>query len=443
MPSHRMPLWNVLVFPGGTEIGLEACRALRDCKEVNLFSAGLDVSSHAPYVFSRHYPLPRVYEPNWIDELNRLIANLSIDFIIPAHDDVTVALASEQGRIRATVVTSPLETCLIARSKTKTYRALGDVVPCPAVYHQHEITRFPIFCKPDRGQGSHAARLISSPAELVLVRGDEILLEPLPGEEFTVDCFSDREQGLLFVGGRKRIRVRNGISVASISVERSEFREFAHAIASRLTFHGAWFFQVKESCDGTLKLLEVAPRIAGAMAFHRVQGVNFPLLSLYEQARFPVSILANKGCGLQMDRALVNRYRHNLRFRVAYIDLDDTLLVRDAVSLTVVAFLYQCVNSGVKTVLVTKHLGREDLEALLSRHRLRQIFDEIVHLRPDEQKSQAITETDAIFIDDSFSERCAVHQATGLPTFDLSMLEMLIDYTGPAFRFAGSAASPR
>ena len=50
-----MRMYDVLVFPGGTEIGLEIQRALCQCKDIRLYSAGLDVSNHAPYVFARHF----------------------------------------------------------------------------------------------------------------------------------------------------------------------------------------------------------------------------------------------------------------------------------------------------------------------------------------------------------------------------------------------------
>ena len=89
--------------------------------------------------------------------------------------------------------------------------------------------------------------------------------------------------------------------MATASAERAEFEKYAQAISSALEFHGAWFFQVKEGAEGALKLLEVAPRIAGAMAFHRVQGVNFPLLSLYESAGDSIDLLLNEGLAIEMD----------------------------------------------------------------------------------------------------------------------------------------------
>src|SRR5205807_5316693 len=137
------------------------------------------------------------------------------------------------------------------------------------------------------------ARLARDAEELrcALADGADLVLEHLPGPEYTIDCFSDRDAGLLFCGGRRRVRVRNGISVNSVLVDDPRFHALALQIASRLKLWGAWFFQVREATDGELRLLEVGPRIAGTMALHRVLGVNFPLLSIYEADRVPLTIL--------------------------------------------------------------------------------------------------------------------------------------------------------
>jgi carbamoyl-phosphate synthase large subunit len=68
-----------------------------------------------------------------------------------------------------------------------------------------------------------------------------------------------------------------------------------------------------------------------------------------------------------------------------------------------------------------------ELTAILRHYRLQSIFDEINHVLPDAQKVDYIREKDAIFIDDSYHERKLVQQKTGIPTFDCSMLEVLID----------------
>jgi len=51
-----------------------------------------------------------------------------------------------------------------------------------------------------------------------------------------------------------------------------------------------------------------------------------------------------------------------------------------------------------------------------------------VHLQRDKCKAECIRERDAIFVDDSFRERTAVSEKLGIPSFDCSMIEMLLDY---------------
>ena len=431
-PSAAHPysgrVYNVLVFPGGTEIGLEIGASLRDCKNVRLFSAAIDVSNHASFYFSRHFTLPGIHEPGWVDRLNELIERHAIDYIFPAYDDIISALSENAARLKCKVVTSPAETCRITRSKSLTYQHFAGVVPVPRMYAScDEVDRYPVFVKPDRGQGSRDTFTVANEERLRMIMKQypqSLILECLPGAEYTIDCFSDRDAGLLYCSGRVRTRTRSGISMSSRVVRDEAFAQFANGISSRLQFHGAWFFQLKKDGAGSFKLLEAAPRIAGTMALNRVLGVNFPLLSLYEQERIPVTILTNP-VEVEIDRALVNRYRHSLQFNTAYVDLDDTLIVNGQVNWRLAGFLYQCINRGIKIVLVTRHA--HDVAQTLRQFRLSELFDKVIHVVPPACKSDYIQEKDAILIDDSFSERRAAVDRHGIPTFDCSMLEMLLD----------------
>jgi hypothetical protein len=417
-----------LVFPGGSEIGLEIHRALGGCKEITLFSAAMDIPNHAPYVFRRHFILPNIHEPDWVEKLNMLVQQLQIDFIYPAHDDVILALAENAERIRARLIQPPLETCRITRSKSTTYRHFEGVLPVPTIYERLCTDYpYPVFIKPDRGQGSERTVLASNSRELeVAIAKDEtaLILEYLPGEEVTVDCFSSREQGVLFCGGRRRVRTKSGISMATSPVDDPIFALYASAIFSHLEIYGAWFYQLKRDPEGKYKLLEIGPRIAGSMALHRVMGVNFPLLSIYEHDRVRVSIAINEG-RVEMERALTNRYRHNYKFTSVYIDLDDTLILGGKVNLNVIRFIFQCVNQGVPLRLLTRHVG--EIGTTLARHRLSGLFDQVLTVGTQEDKAEYILEPDAILLDDSFSERCSVARKCNIRTFDSSMIEVLLD----------------
>jgi carbamoyl-phosphate synthase large subunit len=417
---------NVLVFPGGTEIGLEIHAALKHCKDINLIGAGSDNLNHGAFVFENYHILPTIYEDNWLPELVDFCKLYLIDYIFPAYDDVIVALANFRDKIPAAILLPSTETCLITRSKRLTYEKLKNVINVPFVFNENPEDKFyPVILKPDKGQGSQNVRLIKSLEDLFFAKKevkDCIVCEYLPGAEYTIDCFSDREKGLLFYGARERRRTKSGISINTIPVRLDGIYEIAYAINNELKMYGAWFFQVKYSSLNELVLLEVAPRIAGSMSLHRVLGINFALLSIFEYERKNIEILVNSNL-VELDRPLENRYHHNISFSHVYVDLDDTLILKNKINLDIIKFIFKSKNSGCKVILLTRH--KNNLNQTLKHFSLLSVFDDIFHITDGSNKSDYIAHKNSIFIDDSFSERIDVHKKIGIPTFDSSMIELL------------------
>lgn len=416
---------NVLIFPGGSEIGLEIHKSLAYVRGVNLFSAGTDIPNHAPYVYKNHFIVPSIHENGWVDALNKIIIDNKIDYVFPAYDDIIIALLNND--IKARVVASPKETCEIARSKKRTYSLLNGIVRTPNVYFNKDVT-YPIFAKPDKGQGSENATIINTPEEAATYElqhpNDWLFMENLPGKEYTIDCFTDRERGLLYCAPRLRRRIRNGITVNSVPVSDDIFYVDAKKINSTLKLYGAWFFQMKENKDGVLTLLEIGTRIGGTMATDRANGVNLPLLSIYEQARLPYEVVPRVNY-VEIDRSLTNRYKSNLSYKHVYVDYDDTVIVHGKVNDLLIRYLYQCMNRGIDFTLITKHVG--DLIPELITNRLEGLFRQIIQIPPKDNKWVYMDRKDSIFIDDSFKERQEVEDNVHIPTFDCSQLELLID----------------
>lgn len=421
---------NVLVFPAGTEIAFEIHHALRYSKFVKLFGA-TSVPCHADFVFENCVGgLPYVDEPGLIEGLNEVIDRFHIDYIYPAHDSALLILTQEQARLHAAVVGSPLKTVEICRSKNLTYSFLAGAEYLPRSYADAgAVDEYPVFIKPSVGQGSVGARRIDDRAALDEALSDGVeyaICEYLPGQEFTVDCFTDRHGVLRYIGPRSRDRIRTGISVRSHFLdEEQRINEIAADLNRRFSFNGAWFFQLKENAQGQYRLMEAAPRIAGTMGLTRNRGINMPLLTLYNMWGYDVDII-NNGNELLLDRAFISRFNSGLSYENVYVDYDDTLVLRDRVNARLMAFLYQARGRGKKLFLITKHVGDldEDLERFCISPRL---FDEIISLEPGGSKTPHIKEN-SIFIDDSFAERRRVHEACGVPVFDLDMVESLIDW---------------
>ncbi|MEM4234828.1 MAG: ATP-grasp domain-containing protein [Nitrososphaerota archaeon] len=419
---------NVLVFPCGTEIALEIHRALSRAKDINLFGATSVSNNHGKFLFKNYIEgIPDVEEPNFILEINKIVREHNIHYIFPAHDSVVLRLSLEAERVECKVICSPKRTCEVCRSKKKTYDYFRGIIPIPRIYqNQEEILEYPVFLKPDIGQGSKGvayAQLRKDVEYHISKDPSLIVMEYLPGREFTIDCLTDQNGKLIFYGGRERRRILNGISVNTVRVEDERFRLIAEKINEHLVFRGAWFFQVKERKDGELVLMEIAPRIAGTMATYRVLGVNFPLLSLLIHQGVPVEVLKNDYV-VEVDRALFNRYSIPIEYEEVYIDFDDTLIKNGKVNTELIAFAFQCINSGVKVKLVTRHKG--NILETLRAYRLDGIFDQVYHISDGKSKSEIIQSNKSILIDDSFSERAEVKRNKGIPVFDVDAVESLI-----------------
>ena len=364
--------------------------------------------------------------------LNSLIERWKIDLVYPSNSTVIDAILKNRHGIAADVVLPQTSVVALTRSKRSTLERLEDVVPVPKTYVPN-AKDYPVFVKPDYGYGAQDSVLVSSANELEAFLLEKetnkyLIQEFLPGKEYTVDCFSSRKGELLFCEARERARIRMGTSMRSVAAPKAVqdiARDYGCRIMDKIRIRGAWFFQIKEASCGTLKLLEVDIRIAGTMVFNRVMGINFPLLTIYDHLGCDVKIGRNDFQRV-LERGLVNRFRVNVPYDTVYVDLDDTLIVRDQVNTQLIQFLFQCLNKGKRITLVSKSLEKDKVGYLRS-FRLSQLFDEVIWLSEKESKADYINTKSAIFIDDSFSQRMEVAEVCGIPTFDCSMLEILID----------------
>jgi hypothetical protein len=380
--------------------------------------------------------------------LNNIVADKKIDCIFPAYDDAQVWLKAREALLGgARVATSPAATTEACRSKSRTYELLAGKLRCPATYASAELvpaSAFPVFIKPECGEGSKGCHKVASSAELAtLLTPEHIICEYLPGDEYTVDCFTDAGGALQFAGARRRTLTRAGISIITESVEDASggFRAMATAINEAMALIGAWFFQVKHAAGGELCLMEIAPRIPGAMALSRSLGVNFPLLTLYAHLGRPTTVLPPALRNVACCKIYANHYSFDAATSISalFVDLDDTLLMHEGHALfsgsgtrgatanpKVVALLYEACIVGLPTHLITRHRG--DVSATLNAAHVNfGLFASVIHITDAHApKSASIPARPAALLDDSFRERRDA-SAAGILTFDVDALDLLRD----------------
>ena len=419
---------NILVFPCGSEIGLDIFDGVQYSTYFHLIGAS-SVDDHGKFVFQDYIGgIPFVTDPSFGDVLKDIVKKKHIDAVFPATDMAVTCLKRLEKVIGCPVITSPLETTEICLSKQKTYDTFRKVLRTPVVFDTNPES-FPVFVKPTIGHSSIGTKKVYSQTELnntLAERPDLMVLEYLPGQEYTVDCFTDKEGKLLFCGARERNRIKDGISVNTTFVsDQFPFRNMAETINSTISLRGAWFFQVKRTATGELCLLEIAARFGGSSILCKAIGVNLPLMTLFDAFGYTVKI-QQADYYVELDRALNNRFRCDIDYNTIYVDYDDCLILdKKTVNIRLVEFLFKSLNEGKKLVLLTKHNG--NLEEELEKFRLAGLFDRIIHIPDDEEKYLYIENDDkAIFIDDSFAERQRVIENRHIPVFSPEMIDVLM-----------------
>lgn len=422
---------NVLIFPAVDANAVELHDSLSHNLNVRVYGAS-SIERHGAYVFKNYRAgLPMITDPDFLEKFNALLLEWEIDFVFTTHDSVLLFLAENQNSISAKIINGDVETARICRSKSLTYQLFRNESFCPTIFSNFET--YPCFIKPSESQGGKGAKLIHSEADIPSEFSPDsyVIMEYLPGEEYTVDCLTDRTGSLIAVLPRERARTLAGISVAGKAMQATQdIQNIAECLNKNITFRGLWFFQIKKDRHGKFKLLEVAARCAGTMCLSRARGINLPLLSVYIAQGLDVGVFENP-YSVRMDRSLISRYKIDYEYNSVYIDYDDTLIEGESVCLPAIRFLYQCKNVKKKIVLLTRHelYHTDSIEESLKKHSIdRGLFSEIVRVSKEEDKAKYICPDSSIFIDNAYVERKKVYEQYHIPVFDVEGIEVLTDW---------------
>lgn len=424
---------NVLIFSGGSYPAVEIYFCLQHNMLFNPIAAS-SYEDHSQFLFKESYcSLPYIWEQNFLTELNHLVEKKNVELIIPTHDTIAMFLMENEGNIKAKIVCSPYETTVLCRYKSLTYKKLIEYEFTPEIYDSmNDVKDFPVFCKKDVGEGSKDTYIVNDLCNLTkLLDTDKYLIcEYLPGEEITIDCFTDRYRELLFTSPRKRIRIMNGISARSENFKMTnELSEIVNTINDAIHFRGYWFVQLKKDKKGKFKLMEICTRFAGTFNLSKNLDVNLPLLALCDRLDMDVSVTPNN-YKIVSDKTYIDRFKLNISYDRVYVDFDDTIIFdRSKYNTFIMMFLYQCINQGKDLVLISKHEYNLD-DTMKKVHLNKDIFKEIIIVPIGMYKYEMMNDDkSSIFIDNSYAERKAVKEHLNIFTFDVSNIECLIDWS--------------
>jgi hypothetical protein len=405
---------NILVFPCGSELGLELYRCLNNNKSFKLF--GLSSVDDSGQIFYANYSKISADigdRENLIDSMNYWVDKWEIDVIYPTMDSVIKVLNEEKSKIQVPFI-SQTEYYNIFVDKYLTYEYFAGFSFVPRYNDSLSKERDnEIFVKPRIGYGSRGTRM--GTYEECRELNKYVYCEYLPGREITVDNFSINGD-VLWSLPRLRRRTKFGISVETEYLTHNVVANFIKTISDRLNISGAWFAQFKEDRDGNFKLLEIAPRFGGSSGLSRIYGVSMPEASIYSINDNINFYTNNFQVPPRLVRQLDTRFVVKDHYQDVYVDYDDTLLLKNgSLSVPLFAWLLTQKEFGKNLFLITRHRG--NLEQSLKKLSIYPFFEGIIWLKHDENKSNYISRN-SIFIDDSFVERLEVSKLAHVLVLD-------------------------
>jgi len=311
---------TVLMTGAGAPGASGIVRSLRRSSEPDVRIVGVDMDPQA-YGFALvddFATVPAGDDQEYVPALRDVAQRENADVILPLTTAELQPLAANREAFDATVMVSPTEALAVANDKAALYEFLEteEFASAPAYRRVRSEDAFveavealgypeqPVCFKPPVASGMRGFRVLEERTDRltrlfeekpetavttlpeirpVLAGADSfpelVVMEYLPGEEYSVDVLAMGDD-VGPVVPRSRERTRAGITFRG-TVERNEdLIAEASAISRRLGLEYNVNIQFRYDAEGTPKVIEINPRVAGTIVMCVGAGANLPKLGV-------------------------------------------------------------------------------------------------------------------------------------------------------------------
>jgi carbamoyl-phosphate synthase large subunit len=285
---------NILITGAGGAAAISFFRAVSHLDEVTIFMADMDPYSTGLYLVpaDRRALVPAGGAGDFCKQILALCKQNQIDAVVPTVDCELAPLASQRDIFKEAgihLITSSESTLDKCYDKYQLMQALKGKVPLVEYQLLDEnfvpqTKRYPLVVKPRIGSGSRGVRLVNNCSELkdIPIDGSFLAQEYLPGKEYSVDVFINKNGKAIASVVRERIKVDSGIAVISKTVVDKEISAMAEEIALHIGIRYVANVQLKLDRCNRPRLLEINPRFPGTMPLTVAAGINMPELCIKE-----------------------------------------------------------------------------------------------------------------------------------------------------------------
>ncbi|MEM5782503.1 MAG: ATP-grasp domain-containing protein, partial [Candidatus Aenigmatarchaeota archaeon] len=268
----------------------------------------------------KYYIVPPGDSPNYIKIIKKIVKKEKIDVILPLTTNELLPLSKHKDEIEklnTKVLVSEYDNLIVAINKAKTYKVLSSKkIPTPKFRLVHSLKDLikaiknlgypnnPVCIKPPISHGSIGLRIINPKInrfelyfkykpDNIFTTYEEILsifkevkkfpelivMEYLPGDEYSVDILAYKGKSLVIVP-RSRLTTRAGITDIGIVVFNKELIKVSERIIKTLNLSYNINIQFKYSSENKPMIIEINPRVSGTIVACTGAGVNLPYLAI-------------------------------------------------------------------------------------------------------------------------------------------------------------------
>ena len=308
---------TVLITAAGNVFmpGTTACLRNNGERRIRLIGADMSDDDTILQMYDAAYQVPRGNDPRYVDALLEICRKESVDVLLPIMSVELEALARSKERFAAAgtkVSVSDPGPLSIANNKRRLMDHMAqNGFPCAEYQTVHSLDELTAAAKAMgypaekvcvKATGSRGFRVLSeemsrfeaflydkpSSGVVTLKEIGEILaeaetfpellvMEYLPGTEYSVDLLADRGK-TLYSGCRKSLRMENSIMLEAEIVDDPRVTELCEAVTASLGLDGNIGFDLRERRDGTPLIMECNPRITAGIPYFAAAGMNLPYL---------------------------------------------------------------------------------------------------------------------------------------------------------------------
>lgn len=286
---------KILVTGVGGPAGINIVRLLKDRNGVEVTGCDVDATASGQLFVDHFVIAPFVRDTATYKEwMIRAVNEGEFNIVIPTVDEELSLLATFVSELSAFVPLSPLSTLSLCADKNATYdwvkENLSEYVAASILLKEwtpewKDYTEF--FIKPRSGRGGRGCKVVKK-EELVWLKENEptdddfIVMECLPGTEWTVDAYVTKANEIAYLIPRERLALAGGISIKGKTVRHEGVIEATTLLLKKLQFHGPVCIQWKADAGGQPLFVEINPRLSGGLMISAAAGVD-PVAALLDE----------------------------------------------------------------------------------------------------------------------------------------------------------------